>query len=70
MELWRAVRRYDGALRHMREARDLTERAGGDWLGAGSRLELGILAVLRGGERLRVAASFAEGLQHQLAGLA
>jgi hypothetical protein len=32
----------------MREARDLAGRAGGDWLGAGSRMQLGILAVLQG----------------------
>jgi hypothetical protein len=40
--------RYDDALRHLREARDLAERPGGDWLTAGSRVQLGILAVLRG----------------------
>jgi predicted ATPase len=43
-----ALGRYDDALRSMREARDLAERAGGDWLGAGSRVALGILAVLQG----------------------
>jgi predicted ATPase len=43
-----ALGRYDDALRHLREARDLAERAGGDWVAAGSRVQLGILAVLRG----------------------
>ncbi len=42
-----ALGRYDDALRPMREARDLAERTGGDWLRAGSRMQLGILAVLR-----------------------
>jgi predicted ATPase len=42
-----ALGRYDDALRSMREARDLAERAGGDWLAAGSRVALGILAVLQ-----------------------
>jgi predicted ATPase len=40
--------RHDDALRHLREARDLAERVGGDWLAAGSRVQLGILAVVRG----------------------
>ena len=40
--------RYDDALDHLREARDLADRPGGDWLGAGSRVQLGILDVLRG----------------------
>jgi ATP/maltotriose-dependent transcriptional regulator MalT len=40
--------RYDEALRHLREARDLAERIGGDWLAAGPRVQLGILDVLRG----------------------
>jgi len=39
--------RYDDALPHLREARDLAERVGGEWLAAGSRVPLGILAVLR-----------------------
>ena len=43
-----ALRRYDDALRLMREARDLAARAGGDWLAAPPRVQLGILAVLRG----------------------
>jgi predicted ATPase len=43
-----ALGRYDDALGHLREARDLAERAGGDWLAAGSRVQPGILAVLRG----------------------
>jgi predicted ATPase len=43
-----ALGRYDDALRHLREARDLAEVCGGDWFGAGSRVQLGILAVLRG----------------------
>ena len=46
--LYMALGRYDDALQDMREARDLAERAGGDWLAAGSRMQLGILAVLRG----------------------
>jgi tetratricopeptide (TPR) repeat protein len=40
--------RYDDALGHLREVRDLAERAGGAWL-ALSPVQLGILAVLRGG---------------------
>ena len=43
-----ALGRYDDALRHLREARDLAERPGEDWLTAGSRVQLGIVAVLRG----------------------
>jgi predicted ATPase len=43
-----ALGRYDDALPDLREARDLAERVGGDWLAAGSRVGLGILAVLRG----------------------
>jgi tetratricopeptide (TPR) repeat protein len=40
--------RYDDALAHLREARDLAERCGGHWLAAGSRVQLGILHVLGG----------------------
>lgn len=43
-----ALGRYDSALHHLRESRELAERAGGDWLAAGSRVQLGILAVLQG----------------------
>jgi predicted ATPase len=43
-----ALGRYDDALRHAREARDLAERAGGDYFAAGFRAQLGILDVLRG----------------------
>ena len=46
-----AMGRYDDALRHLHEARDLAERPGGDWLAAGSRVQLGILDVLRGQAR-------------------
>ena len=40
--------RYDDALRHLREARDLAERDGGNWFTAGAEVRLGILAVLQG----------------------
>jgi tetratricopeptide (TPR) repeat protein len=40
--------RYDDAPRHLREARELADRPGGDWLAAGGRVQLGILDVLRG----------------------
>jgi tetratricopeptide (TPR) repeat protein len=43
-----ALSRYDDALPHLREARDLAERIGGDWVAAGSQVQLGILAVLEG----------------------
>jgi predicted ATPase len=43
-----ALGRYDDALPHLREARDLVDLPRGDWLAAGSRVQLGILAVLRG----------------------
>ena len=43
-----ALGRYDDAVGHMVEARGLAERCGGDWLAAGSRVQLGILDVLRG----------------------
>jgi predicted ATPase len=39
---------YDDALRHLREARDLAEAFEGTWLTAGSRVQLGILDVVRG----------------------
>jgi predicted ATPase len=42
-----ALGRYDDATRHLSEARDLADRAG-DWLAAGARAQLGILAVLQG----------------------
>jgi predicted ATPase len=42
-----ALGRYDEARRHLSEARDLADRAG-DWLAAGARAQLGILAVLQG----------------------
>jgi predicted ATPase len=42
-----ALGHYDDAMRHLLEARDLAERTGGDWLAAGPRVQLGILAVLR-----------------------
>jgi predicted ATPase len=38
-----ALGRYDDALRHLREARDLAERFDSIWLAAGSRVQLGIL---------------------------
>jgi predicted ATPase len=40
--------RYDDALRHLSEARDLAEEFDGTWLTAGSRVQLGILNVVRG----------------------
>jgi hypothetical protein len=40
--------RYDDALGHLSEARDLAEGSGGTWLTAGSRVMLGILTVVRG----------------------
>jgi tetratricopeptide (TPR) repeat protein len=58
--------RYDEAQRHLREARDLAERSGADWLLAAFPAHLGILAVLRG--RLDEArALIAEGLDLSLA---
>jgi predicted ATPase len=43
-----ALHRYDDALRHLHEAHELAEQVGGDWLAAGPRVQLGILAVLQG----------------------
>jgi predicted ATPase len=43
-----ALGRYDDASRDLREARDLAERVGGDWLAAGAQVQLGILDVVRG----------------------
>ena len=43
-----ALGRYDDALRHLRQARDLAEVCGGDWFAAGSGVQLGILAAVRG----------------------
>jgi predicted ATPase len=40
--------RYDDALGHLHEARDLAGRAGGHWIAAAPRVQLGILDVLRG----------------------
>jgi tetratricopeptide (TPR) repeat protein len=40
-----ALGRHEDASRHLREARDLAQRFGGDWLTAGCQAELGILAV-------------------------
>jgi tetratricopeptide (TPR) repeat protein len=40
--------RYDDALRHLREVRDLAERVAGSWFTAGAGVRLGILAVLQG----------------------
>jgi tetratricopeptide (TPR) repeat protein len=40
-----AMGRYDDALRHLREARDLAERFESTWLAAGSRVQLGILDI-------------------------
>jgi ATP/maltotriose-dependent transcriptional regulator MalT len=45
-----ALGRYDDALGHLREARDLAERSGAAWLAAGSRVQLAILAVLQGSQ--------------------
>ena len=43
-----ALGRYDDAERDLREARDLAEPVGGDWLAAGSQVQPGIMAVLQG----------------------
>ena len=44
---WTWLGRYDDAARHLGEARGLAERFGGDWLAAGSQVQMGILDVLR-----------------------
>jgi tetratricopeptide (TPR) repeat protein len=46
-----AVGRYDDALRHLTEVRALAERLDNPWLAAGSRVQLGTLAVVRAGWR-------------------
>ena len=43
-----AVGRYDDALRHLREMRDLAERFGYPWLAAWSRVLMGTVAVAQG----------------------
>jgi predicted ATPase len=43
-----ALGRYDDALQHLREARDLGGGSGGDWVTAGSGVQLGILHILTG----------------------
>jgi predicted ATPase len=43
-----ALGRYDDGARHLREALDQAKRSGGDWLAAGSQVQLAILDVLRG----------------------
>ena len=40
--------RYDDAQHRLDEARDLAEGSGGTWITAGSRMQLGILDILRG----------------------
>ncbi len=61
-----AVGRHDDALRRLTEARELAERLDNAWLAAWSRVQLGILAVVRG--RLDQArAQLDEGLNRSLA---
>jgi ATP/maltotriose-dependent transcriptional regulator MalT len=48
-----SVGRYDDALRHLNEARDLAERFDHAWLAAWSRVQLGTLAIM--GSRLEEA---------------
>ena len=43
-----ALGRFDDALRHLLEVRDLAERLDNAWLAAWSRMQLGTLAVMRG----------------------
>ncbi len=60
------VGRYDDALRHLTEMRDLAERLDNPWLAAVSRVYLGTLAVAQG--RLEEArAPMEEGLELSLA---
>jgi hypothetical protein len=60
------VGRYDDALRHMTEMRDLAEHLDNPWLGAVSRVYLGTVAVAQG--RLTDAeAPMEEGLERSLA---
>jgi len=40
--------RYDEAPQRLDEARDLAEGSGGTWITAGSRMQLGIVDILRG----------------------
>jgi len=42
--------RYDEAPQCLDEARDLAERSGGTWITAGSRMQLGIVDILRAGQ--------------------
>ena len=46
--LEKVLARYDDALPHLREARDMAERSGWDWLSAWSRVQLGTVSILRG----------------------
>jgi hypothetical protein len=43
-----SVRRYDEALPHLTEARDLGERLDNPWQTASSRVQLGLLAAIQG----------------------
>ena len=44
----KVLARYDDALGHLREARDLGDRFGSTWLSAWSRVQLGTVSILRG----------------------
>jgi predicted ATPase len=44
----KVLARYDAALGHLREARDLGDRFGSTWLSAWSRVQLGTVSILRG----------------------
>jgi ATP/maltotriose-dependent transcriptional regulator MalT len=46
--LEKVLGRYDDALGHLREARNLGDRLGSTWLAAWSQVQLGTLSVLRG----------------------